>query len=170
MRLRIRAGAGLAVLSAVTTFAPVCAMGASGTLDFSGSYSLKSVKGEDAPGPGDALAVQIEQTATEIKLTTIVDGHPRTEEFGLSDAGVKCKDSDGGDATCSAQWKGKTLVLEKVYTAHPTQNGPDVEMHTRERLDLSSDRKILTIRTDTKAPDYPALQMSDATTEAYARN
>ena len=166
----IRAGFVLAVSIGCAPLGTVCARAASGTVDFSGAYSLKSVKGEEAPGPGDALSVQIVQTATEIKLTAIIDGHAKTEEFGLSDAGVKCKDSDGGDATCTAQWKGKTLVLNKSYTAHPTENGPDVEMHTRERLDLSSDRKTLMIRTDTKAPDYPALQMSDATTEVYTRN
>lgn len=165
--MKIRAQFALTISLAV---APLVAFAASGTPDLSGSYSLKSVKGEDQPGPGDALALQIVQTATEVKLTTITDGHPNTEEFGLGENGVKCKDSDGGDATCTAQWKGKTLVVEKVYTAHPTQNGPDVEMHTRERLDLSSDRKTLTVRTDTKAPDYPALQMSDATTEVYTRN
>ncbi len=138
--------------------------------DFSGSYSLKSVKGEDKPDSGDALSLQVAQTATEIKITTVTDGHPSTERFSLNQNGAKCTDADGGDATCTAQWKGKTLVLERVYTAHPTENGPDVEMHTRERLDLSSDGKTLTIRTDTKAPDYPALQMTDDTTEVYARN
>jgi hypothetical protein len=61
-------------------------------------------------------------------------------------------------------------VLETIYTAHPTENGPDVEMHSRERLELSSDRKTLTIRTDTKAPQFSALEMSGATTEIYTRN
>jgi hypothetical protein len=136
--------------------------------DFSGSYMLKSVKGEDSPGPGDALSLQITQTDAEIKITTVMDGVPTTATFSLKDKGT-CGGSDAGDSKCTAQWDGKALDLETVYTAHPTENGPDVEMHTRERLQLSSDKKTLTIKTETKAPDYPALEVTPATTEVYTR-
>jgi hypothetical protein len=137
--------------------------------DFSGSWMLKSSKGEDGAGKTENLALKILQTPGEITITTITDGHPSNETVALGASGTACRDTDGGSATCSAQWKGKTLVLETVYTAHPTESGPDVEMHTRERLELSSDRKTLTIKTDTKAPEYPALEVSGGTTEVYAR-
>ncbi|HTZ74454.1 MAG TPA: hypothetical protein VMB47_11070 [Candidatus Aquilonibacter sp.] len=136
--------------------------------DFSGSYTLKSVKGEDSPGPGDALSLQIAQTDAEIKITTVTDGVPTTATFSLKNNG-ECSGSNSGDSKCSAQWNGKSLDLETVYTAHPTENGPDVEMHTRERLQLSSDKNTLTIKTETKAPQYPALEMAPATTEVYTR-
>lgn len=136
--------------------------------DFSGAYTLKSVKGEDKPGPGDALSLQIAQTADEIKLTTVTDGNPSTEIFPLIPGG-HCGGTIGADSKCTGQWTGKVLDLEMVYTAHPTENGPEIEMHTRERLQLSSDGKTLTIRTETKAPDYPALEMTPATTEVYER-
>lgn len=137
--------------------------------DFSGSYTLKSAKGESLD-EGEVWTLQVTQTESEIKIITAIDGHPSTEIFSLSGKETKCANADGTDATCSAQWKGKTLVLETVYTAHPTENGPNVEKHTRERLDLSSDHKTLTIRTDTKAPEFPALEMSAPTTETYTRN
>lgn len=136
--------------------------------DFSGSYTLKSVKGEDKPDPTDALSLQIAQTADEIRITTVTDGHPSTEIFSIGQAG-HCGQTAGADSKCTAQWTGKLLELEMVYTAHPTENGPEIEMQTRERLQLSSDGKTLTIRTETKAPDYPALEMTPATTEVYAK-
>ena len=137
--------------------------------DFSGSYALKSVKGEDKPDPGQAVSLQIAQTNDEIKITTITDGHPSTEIFPLGNSEGRCGGTIATDSKCSALWNGKILVLESVYTAHPTENGPDVEMHTRERLQLSSDGMLLTIRTDTKAPEYPALEMSPPSAEVYAR-
>jgi len=146
---------------------PLLALAAN-TPDFSGSYTLKSVKGEDNPGPGDALSLQITQTDAEIKLTTVTDGVPSTAIFSLKADG-KCGGSNSDDSKCTVQWNGKALDLETVYTAHPTENGPDVEMHTRERLQLSSDKKTLTIKTETKAPEYPALEMAPGTTEVYTR-
>jgi hypothetical protein len=137
--------------------------------DFSGSYTLKSANGTGAPDKREVWTLQITQTEAEITIVTAIDGHPSTEAFPLTDNERTCRNADGADAKCSGQWKGKTLVLETVYTAHPTENGPDVEMHARERLDLSADRKTLTIRTDTKAPQFPALEMSGATREIYAR-
>lgn len=136
--------------------------------DFSGAYTLKSVKGEDKPGPGDALSLQIAQTADEIKITTVTDGNPSTDIFPLTQGG-HCGGAVAADSKCTAQWTGKLLELETVYTAHPTENGPEIEMHTRERLQLSSDGKTLTVRTETKAPDYPALEVTPATTEVYEK-
>lgn len=150
-----------------TLYAPVVASAAN-MPDFSGSYTLKSVKGEDKPDPTDALSLQIAQTVDEIKITTVTDGNPSTESFPLSQGG-HCGGTIAADSKCTAQWTGKLLELEMVYTAHPTENGPEIEMHTRERLQLSSDGKTLTIRTETKAPDYPALEMTPATTEVYAK-
>jgi hypothetical protein len=157
------------VLAMAMFWTPQCARAADAP-DFSGTYTLKSAKGGDQPDAGEVWTLQITQTAAEIKIVTTIDGHPSTEIFPLSGSEETCRNADGADAKCSGQWKGKTLVLETIYTAHPTENGPDVEMHSRERLELSSDRKMLTIRTDTKAPQFSALEMSGATTEIYTRN
>ena len=143
---------------------------AAGPADFAGSYTLKSAKGGDAPDKGDVWKLQISETPGEIKITRMIGGHPSTEIFPLDGKEEDCRESDGGDAKCSSEWKGKTLTLETVYTAHPTENGPDVEMHTRERLELSSDGKTLTIRSETKAPQYSYLQMHEPTTEVYVRD
>lgn len=158
---------GVLLVLLATLWAPV-AVSAANMPDFSGTYTLKSVKGEDKPGPGDALSLQIAQTADEIKITTVTDGNPSTEIFPLSQGG-HCGGTVAADSKCTAQWTGKALDLEAVYTAHPTENGPEIEMHTRERVQLSSDGKTLTIRTETKAPDYPALEMTPATTEVYEK-
>lgn len=158
---------GVGLIFLATLYAPVVASAAN-MPDFSGSYTLKSVKGEDKPDPTDALSLQIAQTVDEIKITTVTDGNPSTESFPLSQGG-HCGGTIAADSKCTAQWTGKLLELEMVYTAHPTENGPEIEMHTRERLQLSSDGKTLTIRTETKAPEYPALEMTPATTEVYDR-
>lgn len=165
--MRIISGVGLMFVFAALS-APIRTTAAN-IPDFSGSYSLKSVKGEEKPDRRDALSLQIAQTADEIKITTVTDGHPSTESFPLGQSGGHCGGAASADSKCTAQWTGKLLELEMVYTAHPTENGPEIEMHTRERLQLSSDGKILTIRTETKAPEYPALDMTPATTEVYEK-
>jgi hypothetical protein len=138
--------------------------------DFSGAYKLKSVKGEDKPDRDDTWTVQITQSESEIKIVTTLNGHPSTEVFPLNGSESKCRNADGDDAKCTVSWNGKTLTLETIYTAHPTENSPDVEMHNRERLELSNDRKTLTIRTDQKARRYPYLQISEPATETYTRD
>jgi hypothetical protein len=138
--------------------------------DFSGSYSLKSVKGEDKPDRDETWTVQITQSETEIKIVTSLNGHPSVEVFALNGSESKCHNADGDEAKCTASWNGKTLTLETIYTAHPTENSPDVEMHNRERLELSNAGKTLTIRSDQKAPRYPYLQISEPTTEIYTRD
>jgi hypothetical protein len=138
--------------------------------DFSGAYKLKSVKGEDKPDRDDTWTLQVTQTDTEITIVTTLNDHPSKETFPLNGSEAKCRNADGDDAKCTSTWNGKTLTLETIYVAHPTENSPDVEMHNRERLELSSDRKTLTIRSDQKAPRYPYLQISPPTTETYTRD
>jgi hypothetical protein len=166
MKINPRAlGAGMSML----LFASLLCAATPDHPDFSGSYTLKSVKGEDNPDNDETWTLQVTQTATEITIVTTLNGHPSTEVFPLNGSEAKCRNADGDGAKCMSAWSRKTLTLETVYIAHPTENSPDVEMHSRERLELSADRKRLTIRTDQKAPHYPYLRISPPTTETYIR-
>ena len=142
---------------------------AAGAIDFSGSYTLKSAKGGDGPDKGEVWTLRVEQTESRITITRVMNGHSLPEAFSFGSP-MACRDADGGDARCSAQWKRKTLELETDYATHPTESGPEVEKQTRERLELSSNGKVLTIHSSTKAPEYPALSMGEGTTEVYERD
>jgi hypothetical protein len=56
---------------------------------------------------------------------------------------------------CKAQFKGKNLILSSFVTTHPQLNGPGAQMHTKERWELSSDSKVLTIHSDVDFPGKP---------------
>ncbi len=49
-------------------------------------------------------------------------------------------------------WHGQYLVLESVVAARPQPNGLFARIHTKERWQLSSDSKTLTVKSDVIFP------------------
>jgi len=65
--------------------------------------------------------------------------------------------SPGGvSGKCNAQLKPKYLIVESVVLSRPQQAASPTRMHTKEKWQLSSDAKILTIKSDVDFPDFPA--------------
>jgi hypothetical protein len=140
--------------------------------DFSGSYTLKHSKKASKAEREKVWTLQVKQTESAIQVTRVMDAHPNTNEFPLNGGEGRYVSPGGPAGTCKARWKGKTLVLDSLVIAHPQANGPAVQLHTKERWELSSDLKTLTIRSDV---DFPGslvnnFQLVEPWTEIYTRN
>jgi len=142
--------------------------------DFSGSYTLKEKTDASKLQKGKASTLRVIQTESAIEITKVVDGHQNVNKFPLDGSEGKYTSPGGPTGTCKAQFKSKYLILDTIVTTHPQPNGPPVQMHTRERWELSPDSNTLKIRTDV---DFPQLsrtlngfQVVEPWSEIYIRN
>jgi hypothetical protein len=76
------------------------------------------------------------------------------------------------EGTSQTQFKGKSLAVDIFVVTTPTPNGPKVQIHTKERWELSSDLKTLTIRKEVDFPTVPlgGFQVIEPWSEIYTRN
>jgi len=140
--------------------------------DFSGSYTLTGSKGALKLKKGTFWTLRVVQSESAIEVTRVMDGNQNTNKFRL-DGSEEAYNSPGGQTgTCKALFKGKYLILDTFVTTHPQQNGPAVQVHTRERWELSLDSKTLTIRSDVDFPLSPlhGFQVIQPWSEIYTRN
>jgi hypothetical protein len=142
-----------------------------GLPDFSGSYTISGGKGSFKFKKGMSQSLQVNQTAVALEITKTVNGTAIANRLPL-DGSVGAYNSQGGPkGECTARFKGKSLVVDYVVTTHPQPNGPPVQIHTRERWELSSDAKTLTIRTDVDFTNSPLkdFQLVEPWSEIYTR-
>lgn len=139
--------------------------------DFSGSYTLTGSKGA-FKAKGASWSIRVVQTEATIEILKTMDGKEDLNTFQLDGSESVFTSSGGQKGTGKAQFKGKTLILETFITTRPQPNGPAVQIHTRERWELSADSKTLTIRSDVDFPN-PGLggfQVIEPWSEIYKRN
>jgi hypothetical protein len=142
--------------------------------DFSGLYMLKEKTKQPKPEKGEAWTLRVTQTATAVEVTRVMDSHQNVNKFPLDGSEGPYVSPGGPTGTCKAQLKSKYLILDTFVTSHPQPNGPAVQMHTRERWELSSDSKTLKIRTDVDFPQFSGIlngfQVVEPWSEIYTRN
>jgi len=141
-------------------------------LDLSGAYILIDAKGSFKMNKASSWVLEVVQTDAAIKITKTIDGKATTNTFKLD--GTEAPYTSEGDVkgTCTARFKGKALMLDTQTTTHPQANGPEVQIHTREKWTLSSDLKTLTIRSDVDFPKsgLGGFQVIEPWSEIYTRN
>jgi hypothetical protein len=121
--------------------------------NLTGSYTLTGAKGAFEVNKVAPWRLNVVQTDLDIEVTMIADGRTTTNRFKL-DGGESPYTSQGGvKGTSTGRFKGRTLVLETMVTAHPQPNGPAVQLHTKQQWALSPDSKTLTIRNDVDFPN-----------------
>lgn len=144
-------------------------MAESETPNFSGSFTLTGRKGAQARN-GEASTLQVSQTESEIEITRVTGGHQNANSCPLNGGERRYTSPGGAAGTCKARFKGRGLVLEILATTNPQHPGPVVQVHIRERWELSSDLKTLTIRSDVDYPGSPANRFTPVDwTEIYTR-
>lgn len=123
-------------------------------MNYSGKYSA------DRPtirsGVETESVLEVVQNEDSIEITRVELGKRMTSHcpFNGSEGGYM---SPGGvSGKCKAQLKTKYLVLESVVVGRPQATAPPIREHTKERWQLSADRKSLTIKSDVDFPDFPA--------------
>ena len=141
--------------------------------DFSGSYALKEKTGSKAE-KSKATSLRVTQTESGIEVTRIVDGRQNMNKFPLDRSEGTYVSVGGPAGTCKAQFKSKYLILDTFVATRPQPNGPVVQMHTRERWELSSDSKTLKIRTEVDFPQFSGtlngFQVVAPRSDTYIRN
>jgi hypothetical protein len=168
--MRIPAAARLLIPLAVVFHASPADVGA----DFSGSYALTNSKHPSKGKPGAVQTLRVIQTESSVEITKTIDGVQNANKFPLDGSDGPYVSPGGVKGAGRAQFKGKTLVLETLVFARPQLNAPEVQIHTKERWNLSSDSKKLTIRTDVDFPNSQlhdlGFQLIEPWTETYTRD
>jgi hypothetical protein len=164
MRLLLR-------LTLIAFVAVSLASAAEEKVDFSGSYVLSGGKGSFQFKKGMDWTLNVAQTENTIEVTRIIDGKQNKNIFNMDGSEGAYTSSGGVEGICKAQWKGKTLILEVLVTSLPQNNRPAVQIHTKQRWELSSDSRTLTVRTDVDFPGSPLgdFQVIEPWSEIYTR-
>jgi hypothetical protein len=160
----------LAGLGIVVVGSPNAGLAAD-NVSYSGRYLAQRSK--SAPSGAADSVLEVVQAEDSLEITKVELGK-RTISRCPFNGGEGDYTSPGGVVgKCKAQLKGKTLIVESVVVTHPQPTGT-VRMHTKERWQLSSDAKSLTIKSDVDFPDFPAgisaaVAGDTSTTTKYAR-
>jgi hypothetical protein len=143
-------------------------------VDFSGSYTLKKTTEISKQEKGVVRTLHLSQSETAIEVTRVQDGHSYVNTFPLDGSTGKYVSPGGPTGTCKGEFKSKSLILDSYVTARARPDSPALEMHTRERWELSSDSKTLKIRTDVEFPQLTStlngFQVIEPWTETYTRD
>jgi len=140
--------------------------------DFSGDYAARQKKNLK---PIAAVVLRVVQSESSIEVTHLGGAKPVPNRFPLDGSEADYITETGARGKCKAQFKNDTLVLESLVASPPDTQGRSVRFHTIEQWRLSTDTKILTIKTEIKSPDIPPEIFSAAfpnnpRTETYERS
>jgi hypothetical protein len=139
--------------------------------DFSGTYTLTGAKGGFKLKKGESWTLEVSQADSTIEVTTNQNGLRTKNKFLFSGAESIYVSPGGVKGTSKTQLKGKTLTIETFINSSPTPNGTAAQLHTRERWELSSDSKTLTIQHQVDSPSVPGgFQVIEPWSEIYTRN
>ncbi len=119
-------------------------------VNYSGKYSLQVTRMASSK-----LDLEVIQSKDSIEVTRMEESSKTTNRYPLNGSDGDYKSRTGSSGRCKAQLKGKYLVLESVVTARPQPNAAPMRIHTKERWQLSSDSKILTVKSEVSFPDVP---------------
>lgn len=125
---------------------------AAAEVNFSGKYVAER---RAAPSGGADSILEVVQNNDYVEITRMELGKKTTSRCPFNGSEGDYTSPGGVSGKCKAQRKGKYLILESVVVTRP-QPATAVRMHTKERWQLSTDIKTLTIKSDVDFPDFPA--------------
>ena len=142
-----------ACVAVALTLAPVTSS-AGEKLNFSGEYvavdqSKSSAEGENAP------TLDVVQNDDNVEITRVELGKKTVSHCPLNGSDGDYTSPGGVSGRCKVQLKPRYLILESIVLTRSQQAASPVRMHTKEKWQLSSDAKILTIKSDVDFPDFP---------------
>jgi hypothetical protein len=140
--------------------------------DFSGLYTRKESKESSKASNGGVGTLRVVQTGNSLEVTDAWNGKQTVNEYRMDGSRGPYTSQSGVAGTCTAKFKGKTLILDIDVTAQAQPSSPAVQMHTRQRWELSPDMKILTIHNDVDFPNVPlnGFQVIPPWTDVYTRD
>ena len=127
---------------------------ASDKLNFSGKYIADQAK-NSAEGE-NASTLEVVQSDDIVEITRVEFGKKTVSRCPLNGSDGDYTSPSGVSGKCKAQLKPKYLMLESVVLTRSQQAASPIRMHTKEKWQLASDAKTLTIKSDVDFPDFPA--------------
>jgi hypothetical protein len=106
--------------------------------DYTGKYSLQEHK--NVPASSDP-EIEVFQTEKGVEVVTIYHGKRAPNFYPLNGMGGTTSAQGAFPAKCTAQFKGKQLILESTVATRPQPNAPIVRLHSKQRWQLSGDSK-----------------------------
>jgi hypothetical protein len=113
--------------------------------------------------------LSVVQSETSIEVTEAENGRTSTNSYPLDGKENVYTSPVGMKGTCKGQQKKNSLVLESFVTSRPQSNGPAVQIHTKQKWELSPDLKTLRIHTDVDSPQSP-ISLVEPWTDTYTRD
>ena len=143
-----------AVCAAVVLTLVSARSSASDKIIFSGKYVADQAK--NSPEGENASTLEVVQSDDSVEITRVELGKKTVSHCPLNGSDGDYTSPGGLSGKCKAQLKQKYLMLESVVLTRSQQAASSVRMHTKEKWQLSSDAKTLTIKSDVDFPDFPA--------------
>jgi hypothetical protein len=122
-------------------------------VSYSGKYSIQARK--TASGSETDATLEVVQNADSIEITRVEQGKRTINRYPLNGSEGDYTSPGGVAGKCKGQLKDKYLMLESVVAARPQPKAPPMRIHTKERWQLSSHSKILTVKSEVDFPDAP---------------
>lgn len=122
-------------------------------LNFSGKYVIEPAKKTSGGASDSTLEVLQNDDGVEIIRSEL--GKKTISRCPLNGLEGDYMSPGGVPGKCKAQLKPKYLIIESVVATRPQQTSPPVRMHTKEKWQLSSDAKTLSIKSEVDFPDLP---------------
>ena len=150
-------------------YVALCATATIHTADgvsFSGSYTLTPSNKSEKEA---VRTLTVLQTESSIEITKLESGHSTTSHYPLDGQDGVYMTPTGLKGTCRGKLRKKELVLESFVTTRPDPKGPLVQIHTKEKWELSPDLKTLRVHVEIDSPQSP-INIVDPWTDIYTRN
>lgn len=115
--------------------------------NFSGRYALaRNTSATDS-------VLEVVQDTESVEITRTYDGKRFTNRYPLGGGEADCRSPSQVPSKCKGQLHRNQLILDTVAMTRPQAQGPAMRVRVKERWQLSSDSKNLTIQTDVDFPD-----------------
>lgn len=157
---------GFFLCLALCAAATICA---ADRTNFSGSYTLTPRKEPRKSEQETVKTLTVVQTESSIEVTEVEGGRSSTYHYPLSGQDGIYITPTGLRGTCKAKLKKNDLILESFVTTRPDPNGPPVQIHTKQKWELSADLKTLRIHVEVDSPQSP-ISIVEPWTDTYTRN
>jgi hypothetical protein len=162
MKLSVRLFLCAALCAAATSYA-------ADRTNFAGSYTLTPRKESRKSEKETVKTLTVIQTESAIDVTEVEGERTKTYRYPLTGQDGTYVSPTGIRGTCKGKLRKNDLILESFVTTRPDPNGPPIQIHTKQKWELSPDLKTLRIHVEVDSPQSP-INLVDPWTDVYTRN
>lgn len=128
--------------------------------DYSGTYTAQQ-KDAKATTPKPPV-IRVTQTDANIEISRTEGEKTVTNRMPLDGSEVDYLSPNGVGGKGRVQFKGDDLLIDSRATSPRGEGSKPIRFHTKELWRLSSNKRILTIKSEVESPDVPPSVMAAA--------